>query len=317
MILKSKIKKINIKTLAIFTIVLVLLSYDFYLTRIPTKNFPVGEKFLVQENENLKSISTRLEEDHIVNYALLFRVWVSAYGKDRQLNSGQYIFDKPLVLGSVVQKMIGPADKPLLQVTIPEGSTDKQIAMIINREMPEISIKDFLAEIAKQNVSGELFPETYFLLPSYGKEDIVKLLHDTFTKKYIDYTKDNPKLVKMTLAKMQDIGYTSKNYNEGVINMAAILQGEGKYYEDMRIISGILWKRLLTNMTLQVDVAKETYKRKGLAKNIINNPGMYAIEAVFNPTQSEYLYYITGKDGNMYYAKTFTEHKKNIAKYLK
>ena len=315
--IKKNIQKIKLKISLFIIIFFAVFTYGYYLTRTSSINFPIGEKFLVQENESLKSVSVRLEEDNIINYALAFRIWVSAYGKDRKLNAGQYIFDKPLTLGAVVKKMTGPADKPLLQVTIPEGSTDKEIAIIINKEMPNIAVKDFLSEIAKQNVSGELFPETYFLLPSQNAEDIVKLLHNTFTKKYNEYVKANSKLVKGTVLKMQDIGYTNKNYNEGVMNMAAIIQGEGRLYEDMKIISGILWKRLLTNMPLQVDVAKETYKRKGLANKIINNPGMNAIEAVFNPIQSDYLYYITGKDGNMYYAKTFTEHKKNIAKYLR
>lgn len=315
------IKKITQKMKSKMSIGVILFflvfTYGYYFTRTAPTNFPIGEKFLVQENESLKSISARLESENIIHSALLFRMWVSAYGKDRKVNVGQYIFSEPLFLGAVVKKMTSTADKPLLQITIPEGSTNEEIAHIVHLAIPEILEKDLLAEIKKENASGRLFPETYFLLPSQNAEDIVKLLHGTFIKKYNDYVNANPKLVRGVLSKMQDIGYTDKNYNEGVMNMAAIIQGEGKLYEDMKVISGILWKRLLTNMTLQVDVAKETYKTKGLAKNIINNPGMYAIEAVFNPTQSEYLYYITGKDGNMYYAKTFTEHKKNISKYLK
>jgi UPF0755 protein len=70
-------------------------------------------------------------------------------------------------------------------------------------------------------------------------------------------------------------------------------------------------------MPLQVDVAMETYKEKGLPKKPINNPGLVAITAVLNPVYTEYLYYITGNDGEMYYAKTFNDHKRNIAKYLK
>jgi UPF0755 protein len=70
-------------------------------------------------------------------------------------------------------------------------------------------------------------------------------------------------------------------------------------------------------MPLQVDVATSTYKVKGLPLVPINNPGLTSITAVINPTYTDYLYYITGKDGLMYYAKTFNDHKRNIQKYLK
>jgi UPF0755 protein len=70
-------------------------------------------------------------------------------------------------------------------------------------------------------------------------------------------------------------------------------------------------------MRLQVDVAENTYKERGLPVVPINNPGVVAIEAVFHPKESPYLYYLTGKDGRMYYAKTYEDHKKNIQKYLR
>ena len=104
--------------------------------------------------------------------------------------------------------------------------------------------------------------------------------------------------------------------NEELV-LASIIEGEAKSLEDMRMISGILKERIRIHMPLQVDVASVTYEVKGLPKEPINNPGENAFYAVRNPVKSQYLYYITGKDGKMYYAKTFDEHKANIKKYLK
>jgi len=103
---------------------------------------------------------------------------------------------------------------------------------------------------------------------------------------------------------------------EDVIVLASILEGEAKTKEDMQKVSGILLKRLSIGMALQVDVAKETYKTIGLPTQPINNPGLVSLYAVLNPINTPYLYYVTGKDGTMHYAKTFTEHKANIKKYL-
>jgi UPF0755 protein len=41
-----------------------------------------------------------------------------------------------------------------------------------------------------------------------------------------------------------------------------------------------------------------------------------AITAVINPVQSNYLYYLSDKDGVMHYARTHAEHLVNRARYL-
>ena len=58
-----------------------------------------------------------------------------------------------------------------------------------------------------------------------------------------------------------------------------------------------------------------TYASEGLPTGPINNPGLEAIEAVLNPTESNYYFFLSTKDGSrFYYAETYDEHKKNIKK---
>ena len=102
-----------------------------------------------------------------------------------------------------------------------------------------------------------------------------------------------------------------------IIIMASIIEGEANGYEDRGFISGILWKRISIGMPLQVDIALETYKRKGLPKTPVGNPGIESIKAAIHPQSSPYLYYLHDKNGKIYYAKTYAEHNRNIAKYLK
>jgi UPF0755 protein len=198
----------------------------------------------------------------------------------------------------------GKPNLPLLSITIPEGSTSFEIASIVAKALPSISVDIFGETISKYNADGKLFPSTYFLLPSYSAEDIVKIMVETFSKKMA------------TLGVVTKINPPLKDEND-VLVLASILEGEAKSQDDMKIVAGILIKRLTIGMPLQVDVAKVTYKNKGLPAMPINNPGLTAIDAALHPTTSEYLYYITGDDGSMHYSKTFEEHKKNIKKYLK
>jgi UPF0755 protein len=104
---------------------------------------------------------------------------------------------------------------------------------------------------------------------------------------------------------------------EEIIIMASIVEREADGDSDREVISGILWKRLERGIALQVDAAPVTYERRGLPESPIANPGLLAIEASLRPQASSYLYYLHDKEGGIHYARTFDEHRANIARYLK
>lgn len=289
--------------LGIATIVISL--YSFYQFMAVPSSFPLGKSFVVNENESLASISTRLKDNGYITSPLLFRAAISFLNKEKSIQLGGYSFSAPTSLLGVVGTFVtGGPTAPLLSVTIPEGSTSYEVASFVVKVMPALSTDLFGEAISKYEGDGRLFPSTYYLLPSYKEEDIVKLMLSTFTKKTAKLFSETPIVSPLT----------SEN---DVITLASILEGEAKKEEDMKIVAGILLTRMKLGMPLQVDVAKETYKQKGLPFMPINNPGLVALRAVLNPTKTEYLYYITGNDGKMYYAKTFIEHKRNIQKYLR
>lgn len=279
--------------------------YNYYSLRSAPNNFPVGKNFVVEENETLRSVSLRLKEEGYIKSPLLFRVLVSSLNLDRHIKVGGYIFTQPLTLAGIVNKFDqGHPDIPLISITIPEGSTVTEIAEIVHKAVPTISVDSFVAKVEERKVEGRLFPSTYFLLPSSTADSLITLMTSTFATRYA--------IIKKGKSFPEPLGS-----DNDVISLSAVLEGEAKTQEDMRMVAGILLARLQKGMLLQVDIAPITYKVKGLPVKAINNPGEVALSAVFNALSSPYLYYITGKDGKMYYAKTFAEHKKNIAKYLK
>ncbi len=288
-------------------IILFLVSglYFYKQSFVVPNDFPVGKNFIINENESLKSISKRLEEEKFISSPLLFRAGLSFFRKDRNIKLGGYIFTTPLSLFGVVIRFVeGRPSSPLVSVTIPEGSTSLEIASIVIKALPSISTEVFTQMTSQYNANGKLFPSTYFLLPSYSAEDVIKIMLNTFAKKIA--TLPNPVEVVPPLRDENDL-----------LVLASILEGEAKTQEDMKIVAGILLARLTKKMMLQVDVAMETYKQRGLPKSPLNNPGLTAINAALHPIVTPYFFYLTGRDGKMYYAKTFDEHKKNIQKYLK
>ncbi|MBI4133443.1 endolytic transglycosylase MltG, partial [Candidatus Uhrbacteria bacterium] len=120
--------------------------------------------------------------------------------------------------------------------------------------------------------------------------------------------------------------------------LASYLEREVPEFEDRRIVAGILLRRMQLGMPLQVDAVfgyifgrdtyppsledlkvdspYNTYTHTGLPPGPINNPGLESIEAVLNPTKTDYLYYLTDTDGFMHYATTYAGHQTNQRKYL-
>ncbi len=66
---------------------------------------------------------------------------------------------------------------------------------------------------------------------------------------------------------------------------------------------------------LKVDSCYNTRLYAGLPCGPISNPGLSALLAVANPTDTSYLYFLTGDDGKMYYSYTEAEHVQNARLY--
>lgn len=123
-----------------------------------------------------------------------------------------------------------------------------------------------------------------------------------------------------------------------MLTMASIIEKEVKFDVDRPIVADILLRRVKLGWALQVDSSvhyavdktgtvyttdKErqidslwnTYKYAGLPPGPICNPSLESIKAALNPEANDYWYFLSGKDGKIYYAKTLEEHNLN-KKYL-
>jgi UPF0755 protein len=76
------------------------------------------------------------------------------------------------------------------------------------------------------------------------------------------------------------------------------------------------WKQDLTYDDLEIDSPYNTYTNPGLPPSAICNPGLASLIAAANPADSDYIYYISDKEGNNHYARSLAEHNRNIARYL-
>lgn len=219
-------------------------------------------------------------------------------------------------------------------VVIPEGLRKEEIGEILDKTFnwssEELNKWDNTYTAMKFDyIEGVYFPDTYLIPVTENGLDISKRMIRHFDEKFAPYL---PQFAK------QNIVWTTG------LRLASIVQREAAGKDDMPLIAGILWNRLLKEMNLEIDATVQyargktdkgwwapikasditdidspynTYKYKGLPPHPISNPGISAIEAVLNPTETDCLYYLHDNNRQIHCAVTYEEHKANIEKYLK
>ena len=280
-------------------------------------HFPRGTVLTVPEGTTVQEVGDLLEEENIIRSSLFFVSLVRLFGGERGVASGVYSFERPLsVFYAAYRLNRGETGLPFVKVTIPEGATVRTMALTLNDQLPGFNSEKFL-ELAKP-FEGLLFPETYVFTPGVSPETVIQAMRDEFEK---------------NIASLQgDIDAFGKPLLDVVI-MASLLEKEARLYETKQTVAGILWKRIALDMPLQVDAVfgyilntdtfsptfdqldidspYNTYLNRGLPPGPIASPGLDSLRAAVNIIETPYLFYLTGKDGTMHYAKTFDEHVAN------
>src|SRR3989344_4590657 len=302
------ISKAKILIAAIIFFVLAGFSGYFFLSA--PKDFPSGETIVIEKGTGLAEISGKLKKEGFIKNKYAFALYARSLGKSKKIKYGKYLFNEPVSIFSLLSRFTkGEFGFKPVKVTVAEGLTVKKIAELLG-DFENFDKKEFLEKTEK--LEGYLFPDTYLFLPFAEIEQIIGTMMDNFKKKVGDVGKD-------------------------IVIMASLIEKEVPESNDRKIISDILWKRLKLGIPLQVDAVfpyitgkqeispddfkidspYNTYLYKGLPPGPISNPGLDALEAVRNPEESPFFYYLSGQDDKTHFAKTYEEHLKNKEKYLK
>jgi UPF0755 protein len=296
-VIGQKNKKLNLNTAICIVGFVVLIAY--YVLSAPLSNKDVT--IHVSSGESINLVTKELASEKAVRSGFTLKVFIELLQSKNGIVSGDYLVKKNSPVFFVAWQVArGHHNIEPIKITLREGLTNDEIASLLADKLSGFRKDLFLTDV--NGKQGYLFPDTYFFFPLDTADEIDQKLSNNFDSK--------------TKNLSSEISKSGKSQKE-IITMASILEGEAGGKEDVGIISGILWKRILLGMPLQVDIDKSTYTTKGLPDEPLNNPGLSSINAAINPIDSPYLYYLHDKDGKVHYAVTFEEHKRNIANYLK
>lgn len=191
---------------------------------------------------------------------------------------------------------------------------------------------------AGASLEGYLFPDTYELpLAGATAQDVLQRQLDTFARRVLPVYEAAIAQKSTTLSLYE------------VLIVASIVEREAVVSEERPAIAGVYLNRLATGMKLEADPTVQyamgyqaatdqwwktpvfleeyssvnspynTYLYAGLPPGPIASPGLSSIQAVLQPEQHEYLYFVALPDGSgrHVFAKTFEEHSINVQKYLR
>lgn len=324
--------------------VLLLFLPVFYFVYFPVNAGNVPISVVIEQGQGSRVIAGLLKEKSLIRSEWAFIGYIKLTGQDDQLKAGKYNFSGRLDVSDVAFIIVnGLSESDDIRILISEGfnvwEIDKRLV-----KLGLIKEGQFSAEYYDEE--GYLFPDTYRLNQLLATSSYE--LPDALRRRMADNFKDKTGEIFKDLAKKDQ---------EKIIIIASILEKEARTEKDMKLVSGIIYKRLELDMPLQIDAtvtygacyrqfdsqvkdprsriqncdvtfqgpAREikidglynSYMRKGLPPGPISNPGLKAIGAALNPTKSDYLYYLSTRDGSqMIYSKTAGEHVANRRRYL-
>lgn len=326
----------------VFIITIVSGVKDFWNTR---GTDVTEEEIVVEEGDALVSIIPQLQEKLGVK-----PFWIKVYArvsKDCFVQPGTFWIPKNASYANICVALEGYYGNEVT-LTIPEGFSLAQIGVRVLATFPDITQSEWdvmtginspleahpfvmAAEKPRDvDLEGYLFPDTYRFFADATAEQIVNTMLDEMQEKYEQVAKEHE-------TEMLFSSFFMTVHQR--LTLASIVEKEVRQPDTRATVAGIFTNRLIIGMPLQsdatinyiidgddpsptladleVDSLYNTYQHAGLPPGPIASPGLSALTATLNPTDTDYMYFLTTDEGAIYYAETHDEHVANKMRYLR
>ncbi|MGB0167308.1 MAG: endolytic transglycosylase MltG [Luteibaculum sp.] len=274
----------------------------------------------------------RILDPHLQS-AWTFQVVAHLRDYPNLVKSGRYKIEPNMGNLEIVHVLRAGIQEPVM-VTIPAPKSLGDLCFLLAKQLEldsaqlksafEIQFKEM--GISPKHYACYLIPNTYEFYWNASSSQVFEQLHLEYKKFWNEDREAKAKKLKLSFCE--------------VSTLASIVQKETSKVDEMPIIAGVYLNRLKIGMRLQADptlifaaknkeikrvlnVDKDlnspynTYKYAGLPPGPICIPDVVAMEAVLNAKKHQYLYFCAKEDFSGYhnFARTYSEHLKNAAKY--
>lgn len=300
----------------------------------------------VDQGSTAASIGDQLASEEVVRSSLAFRLMARSRGLDATLQAGTYELETGMSVDEAIDTLLaGPREPDTFEVTVPEGLTVAQTLEILAGQAHtvadyravldagELNLPSWVPDLTsfgpevREPYEGLLFPETYRFEADATPREILQRMVEQLTRVMDRIPSD-----RVESLRERDLS----RYRALV--MASLVERETRVADERARVARVILNRIERGMPLQIDAtvlyAMNTQKERvleddldtpspyntylpdsGLPPTPISGVGAASIEAVFDPDDVPFLYYVLSPecDGSHTFAETLEEHNRNVA----
>ncbi len=288
----------------------------------------------VSRGESLQRLVEDLGTHRVVRSQFFFGIYADFRGLGFKLHPGKFILDRGMGPSELVAVLEGPPSQLPIQVRVQDGLSALQESALLASD-GLFTASSYLGQVSSGKFpgisppagapagvgwEGMAFGDTYQVSPRISAHQFLLLQLQDFERR----------VAPALAAGATRVGLTPYQ----ALTLASIVSAEATTSRDRALVAGVFLNRLRLGMPLQSDVtilyamarsgqsgAKfttqfpspyNTYLHQGLPPGPIDSPGVGPVEAVLNPTQSDYLYFVSLPNGKMLFAVTAAQHQQQV-----
>lgn len=288
----------------------------------------------IPRGSHARRMASLLKEAGYIEEEKIFYYAVRLFAPQQQIHAGVYQLKPKETVQSGWQKW-SQGEQYYFSITFAEGLNFKEWQQKIAAnpwltvQSSNLSAEELLQTIAPESTythpEGLLFPDTYRF---YAYTSDLEIYHQAYQR----------------MANLLTEAWNHRANNLPVktpyeaLILASIVEKETGAAHERGLVASVFSNRLRVKMRLQSDptiiyglgdryqgviyrsniqetTAYNTYRIAGLPPTPIAMPGEAAIQAVLNPPQSEYYYFVSQNDGTHVFSKTLEAHNQAVQKY--
>lgn len=262
-------------------------------------------------------IARQLSQAGVITHPRVFQVGARILRLDAQFKAGDYQIASRASALSIMQQL-SRGEVVRYSVTLAEGLSSIQIVERLAEE------KELTGEIGRIPAEGSLLPDTYDFQHGDTRQNVLDRMQMAQQKLLADLWGKRAQNLPIATA-------------EQAVILASIVEKETGIAAERPLVASVFVNRLRQSMRLQSDptiiygITKgkplgrgirqselqaqnpyNTYQIDGLPPTPIANPGREALQAVLNPPDTDYLFFVADGSGGHRFASNLAEHEANV-----
>ncbi len=302
--------------------------------------------FTIASGELPADVARHLQDQGLIKDADLFVQWLKYLHVGDKIQAGDFVLRRNMPMDEIIQALQHGRARTVT-FTIRPGWRAEEVAeylqtvglsdfskesflQAVQKGKPDLAVLQDRPKQALSSLEGYLFPETYNVPVDTTVDGILTLVLGTFDQRVTGDMRKAAVASKMTLYE--------------VVTLASIVEREAAVPNERPLIASVYLNRLKNKQLLQADPTVQyalgyqasmgkwwkspisldeyqnvkspynTYLNGGLPPGPICSPSLDSIQAVLEPAQTDYLYFLGKGDGSHVFSRTYEEHQQNMQK---